>query len=472
MHARTGHVAEAFHVGPKILWLTDHRPAVFAGRSRVLQPRDLVACALTVEIRDGRDARGRDVRAYDLRRRAWADDLVNGIGLVTRLLPPRAAPVRADRRARGQASAAARRAGPPAARSSGAEPTPRPAPSARGTSRAGERNGGVVLLPERDGAGRRSLELRVTHYSHVLPDRFCAELGVDATGAAVGWGVSRLGFNDFASFETAANRRSTARSETAAVRDESDDRRSAVPRRISADGERNDVHLRAGFIRSLADRHTRDDLAYAVLEGVAFAVAERRGLGRSRVGRFSELRVAGGGSRLLTAGSGIKADVLGATVRHLRADSTAVGGWRCSPPAPPAARRRGGRGHRRARRRGRPFRPRPGGAHDSLSRRRAWFHAVRGCRSGAGWGGRREARHQHLLRGQALAAARGVGRRRRRRARARPRPAQPRPRRPVHALFGELAEEARANPARTWRPERPQPGLDLHGSRRRIRRTS
>ncbi len=38
------------------------------------------------------------------------------------------------------------------------------------------------------------------------------------------------------------------------------------------DGERNDVTLRGGFI-GVADRHGRDALAYAVLEGVAFSVA-------------------------------------------------------------------------------------------------------------------------------------------------------------------------------------------------------
>ncbi|MEA2478989.1 MAG: xylulokinase, partial [Thermoleophilaceae bacterium] len=47
MHARTGHVAEAFHIGPKVLWLRAHEPAVFAATKHFMQPRDIVLHALT-----------------------------------------------------------------------------------------------------------------------------------------------------------------------------------------------------------------------------------------------------------------------------------------------------------------------------------------------------------------------------------------------------------------------------------------
>ena len=47
MHERTGHLAEAFHVGPKVLWLRDHEPAVFAVTDCFMQPRDVALHALT-----------------------------------------------------------------------------------------------------------------------------------------------------------------------------------------------------------------------------------------------------------------------------------------------------------------------------------------------------------------------------------------------------------------------------------------
>ena len=44
IHARTGHLPAAFHVGPKLLWLRAPRPdGLRPRRARVLQPRDLVA---------------------------------------------------------------------------------------------------------------------------------------------------------------------------------------------------------------------------------------------------------------------------------------------------------------------------------------------------------------------------------------------------------------------------------------------
>jgi hypothetical protein len=42
----------------------------------------------------------------------------------------------------------------------------------------------VVLTPLDD--------LRVTHYSHVVPDCFSTELGVNTTGSAIGWAVRTL----------------------------------------------------------------------------------------------------------------------------------------------------------------------------------------------------------------------------------------------------------------------------------------
>jgi D-erythrulose 1-phosphate 3-epimerase len=47
---------------------------------------------------------------------------------------------------------------------------------------------------------------RVTRYSHVVPDRYTTELGVNTTGAAVEWAVRRLGFAGFAELAEEAQR--------------------------------------------------------------------------------------------------------------------------------------------------------------------------------------------------------------------------------------------------------------------------
>src|SRR6201999_4124481 len=72
------------------------------------------------------------------------------------------------------------------------------------------------------------------------------------------------------------------------------------------------------------DRHGRDELAYALLEGLALGIAETLSVLQAAGSPLDELRVAGGGGRLATLGQ-IKADVLGRPVRHLATDSAPVG---------------------------------------------------------------------------------------------------------------------------------------------------
>ena len=132
IHARTGHLPAAFHIGPKLMWLKAHEPAAFGRASHALQPRDLVAHALTGEIAtDGTHAAA--TLAFDLHRRAWADDLIDAMGLPRDLFPtvrPSAEPVGGLRRRWRGASASI-----PGSRSSWAEPIRRPAPWAPGSSR-------------------------------------------------------------------------------------------------------------------------------------------------------------------------------------------------------------------------------------------------------------------------------------------------------------------------------------------------
>ena len=47
MHQRTGHLPEAFHVGPKLMWIRRHEPDIFARVRLVFQARDVVLQRLT-----------------------------------------------------------------------------------------------------------------------------------------------------------------------------------------------------------------------------------------------------------------------------------------------------------------------------------------------------------------------------------------------------------------------------------------
>jgi xylulokinase len=368
MHALTGHVAEAFHVGPKLLWLRRHRPELFAATHRFLQPRDVVLRALTGETMTD-ETHANSTVLFDLRARSWAGELFQAFGLDPARLPEVGAPWTQVARLTG---ASARRTGVRAdclvvlgaadsqcaAFGSGVN-EPGPISEMAGASSC---LNSIVAEPLAD--------LRVTHYSHVLPNRHCTEVGVNTTGAAVQWAVTQLGYPDFASLE------SGARTVHDAVRAGAvDDPFTFAPLFLPylGDGERDDVTLRAAFI-GLADRHGRDELAYAVLEGVAFSVAEELAILTTAGAPCDELRVAGGGARLRTLGA-IKADTLGVPVLHLQDDSATVGVALLAARAIGYAREvddaiaAGVEGAQR-------FEPDPGAA-ERLQRRREWFGEVR-----------------------------------------------------------------------------------------------
>jgi sugar (pentulose or hexulose) kinase len=160
-------------------------------------------------------------------------------------------------------------------------------------------------------------DLRVTHYSHVVPGCYSTELGLNTSGAAVTWAISELGFADYATFEAAATR--VRRRATAT--DPLDLAPVFLPH--LGDGERDDPRLRAAFV-GLSDRHGRDELAYAVAEGVAFGIAETLDVLVAAGSPLDELRVAGGGARIALLGQ-LKADALGVPVRHMTVDTAPVG---------------------------------------------------------------------------------------------------------------------------------------------------
>ncbi|MDP9302041.1 MAG: FGGY-family carbohydrate kinase, partial [Actinomycetota bacterium] len=163
-------------------------------------------------------------------------------------------------------------------------------------------------------------DVRITHYNHVVPGRYTTELGLNATGASIEWGVSSLGYSGYREFSRDA----------AAYREEVIAKGAADPLAIAplyfpylADGERDDPTARAALL-GLSSRHPRAAIAYSIAEGVALAVRERvQSLNRAG-SPLDELRVAGGAAHLDVLGH-MKADALGCPVLHLDADTAAVG---------------------------------------------------------------------------------------------------------------------------------------------------
>ncbi len=325
MHERTGHLPEAFHVGPKLLWIRQNEPEVFARTRLVLQPRDVVLHRLSgVAATDETNANA--TLLFNLRQRAWDPELLAAFGVDPALfpaaLPPWAQAAELPERVAGELGLPA---GVPlvigaadsqcAAFGAGVI-APGPVSEMAGASSC---LNSVVLSPLAD--------LRVTHYSHVVPDCFSTELGVNTTGAAISWAVRALGYPGFGELAADAERFRRRLRRGVGGRGA----RAAMPAVEAAplflpylgDGERDDPTARAGFV-GLSDRHDRAALAFAVIEGVALAVRSVLAVLEQAGSPLTELRTGGGGARIDLAGQ-LKADLLGRPVTHLDIDPAGFG---------------------------------------------------------------------------------------------------------------------------------------------------
>jgi xylulokinase len=318
VHRLTGQVPGPFHIAPKLLWMRKHQTERFERANHFLQPRDLVLHALTGEFATD-ETHANSTLLFDLTRRGWSSALFSSLDLDETLFPP----VFASGTEIGNVVASISDelglsqdcrvviggADSQAAAYGSGVCDPGPVSEMAGTSSC---INAALLAPVS--------ELRISQYAHVVPDRYTSELGINTTGGAVQWAVLQLGFADYAALEDAA----------AETHDALRGSLSQSPREIAplflpflADGDRGDSRLRGGFI-GLSDRHGRAELAYSVLEGIAFSVAFTLDALREAGIPVEELRVAGGAAALDRLGS-IKADGMGLPVRHMRSDSAAVG---------------------------------------------------------------------------------------------------------------------------------------------------
>lgn len=83
----TGNDALTGFTAPKILWVKNHEPHIYARIARILLPKDYVRFKLTGEYAtDKADASGTIL--FDLRERDWSDALVSALGIDRAWLPP------------------------------------------------------------------------------------------------------------------------------------------------------------------------------------------------------------------------------------------------------------------------------------------------------------------------------------------------------------------------------------------------
>ncbi|MGA8523803.1 MAG: FGGY family carbohydrate kinase [Candidatus Dormiibacterota bacterium] len=317
LHTLTGHVPAAFHVAAKILWIRAHEPDVFEAARLFLQPTELLALALTGEVvTDWTIAASSAL--LNLRKRQWAPELVDAVGLVPAQLPvphPSWSIVGSLR---------------PALVQRFGLPRPVPIVAGAGDSIACAFGAGVTSpgpLSEMAGSStclntvvsEPATDLAVTHYpSATGPEGYVTEVGINTAGEAVDW-LASLAYSGRSGRLLSADFERLDRDAASVV--PGSDGLVFVP--VLGDGERDDPTLR-GAMLGLSLRHDRKSLARAALEGVAFAIRVHvEGLGAAST-PATEMRVSGRPASMRVWNQ-IKADVLGIPVLRIPGDATTSG---------------------------------------------------------------------------------------------------------------------------------------------------
>ncbi|WP_439598226.1 xylulokinase [Falsiroseomonas sp.] len=283
--AITGNLAMPGFTAPKLLWLRRHEPAIFARIRRVLLPKDWLRLRLVGEaVSEMSDAAG--TLWLDLAARRWSPEMLAATDLSLNHMPRLVEGTEVSGRLR--ADAAARLglpAGIPVAGGAGDNAAgavgigcvaPGDAFVSLGTS-------GVVFVSD---SGFRPDPGRAVHaFCHALPGIWHRMAVILSAAASLAWLARATGTAE------------------AALLAELDQAGLAAPGRLVflpyLSGERtphNDAAA-AGCFFGLTDATSRADMTRAVLEGVAFALADGLDALQAQGGHIPALTAIGGGAR-------------------------------------------------------------------------------------------------------------------------------------------------------------------------------
>jgi xylulokinase len=295
--AQTGNRALPGFTAPKLLWLAEHEPDVYAHIDRVLLPKDFVRLRLCGEhATDVADASG--TLLFDVARRRWSDAVVQALEIDPAWLPRALESPEVSGQTAGGVPVAAG-AGDQAAGALGVGvDRPGPASVVLGTS-------GVVFAAS--AAFAPDVKARVHAFCHAVPGAWHS-MGVMLSAAG-----SLRWLRDVA----APGIEFAALAAEAAVWEPGVEGLTFLPYLAGERTPYADSAARGAFT-GLSLRHDRGALVRAVLEGVAFGLRDGLDLVAGLSGRPTLGRVSGGGAR-----SGLWLRIL-ASVLELPLQRTAV----------------------------------------------------------------------------------------------------------------------------------------------------
>jgi xylulokinase len=283
----TGNLAMAGFTAPKLLWVRAHEPELFARTRRVLLPKDWLRWQLTGEaVSDMSDAAG--TLWLDTGLRDWSDTLLAACGLDRSHMP---------RLEEGSAVAAflkpelCRRWGlPDRVPVAGGAGDNAASAVGMGLVRPGQGfvslgTSGVIFV---SGARFTPKPAQGLHaFCHALPGRWHQMSVMLCAASALTWAAKQLAFADEASLLAAAAQLSEAERCTAPL---------FLPY-LSGERTPHNQPLATACWFGLTAAHGREDMAYAVAEGVAFGLLDGLQTLSSTESTLQSLSLVGGGAR-------------------------------------------------------------------------------------------------------------------------------------------------------------------------------
>ena len=297
----TGNEALTGFTAPKIVWVKNHEPEIFARSRHVLLPKDFIRFKLTGSLAMDK-ADGSGTMLFDLKERNWSSEVLEALGIPSEWMPPtfEGQQITGEVSSRA-AGATGLRPGTPVVAGGGDQ-------AAQAVGVGAVRPGIVALTLGTSGvvfASTQSCliepEGRLHAFCHAVPDRWHL-MGVMLSAAgSMQWYRDTLAPD--VSFDELMAEASAAPSGSEGL--------IFLP---YLSGERTpypDPLARGAWV-GLTLRHSRGHLTRALLEGVAFGIKDCFGLIQGAgLGAIEQVRVSGGGAKSVLWRR-ILADVLGA----------------------------------------------------------------------------------------------------------------------------------------------------------------
>ncbi|WP_299997236.1 xylulokinase [uncultured Cedecea sp.] len=286
LHAIAGNLAMPGFTAPKLLWVAEHEPDIFAQTAYVLLPKDYLRWCMTGEmVSEMSDAAG--TLWLDVARRDWSDDLLDACGLNRDMMPALVEGSQASGILKAEIAAQwGLKEGVIIAGGGGDNAASAVGIGAINTGDAFISLGTSGVLFAVNDCYRPNPQSAVHAFCHALPNRW-HQMSVMLTAAsALRWLCQLTGCSE-----------STLMAEVEQLSDEQREQAPLFLPYLSGERTPHNDALAEGAFSGLKHATTRAHLGYAVIEGVTFGLADGLQVLNDAGTELTQCSLVGGGAR-------------------------------------------------------------------------------------------------------------------------------------------------------------------------------